>query len=137
MSNKLSASCVKFCYKISRPYTNRSTWTLIEDQKSYKTKSNLTFIYTLLIEVQKISTVMKIGGCEVKTDRATDHSYLIKVCDEETKNHKECDSDVDSPFMPEIPNSKYYSVQSYLTYLFVQDKSVDFLATTKDEVIST
>ena len=70
---------------------------------------------------------MKIGDLKLVKDRATNRSFVIKVRDEETKNHKECDSDIDSPFMPEIPESKYCPVQSYLTYLYALDKSVDFL----------
>ena len=54
----------------------------------------------------------------LKTDTETSLSYIAKVVDEETKNHKETDQDIITGFMPEIPNSKMYPVQSFLTYLY-------------------
>ena len=42
--------------------------------------------------------------------------YIIKVKDEETKNHKETDQDIISGFMAEKKESKYCPVTSFLRY---------------------
>ena len=54
---------------------------------------------------------------EVTTDQDTGIRYVTKVKDEETKNHKETDEDIVCGFMPEIKDSKYCPVKSYLKYL--------------------
>ena len=43
--------------------------------------------------------------------------YVTKAVDEETKNHKETDQDIISGFMPEIKDSKYCPVSSYIKYV--------------------
>ena len=68
---------------------------------------------------------MKKSDFELVHDRETDQSYIVKYTYEEI-NHKEFDSDIDSPFMPEIPMSNHYPVQSFLIYLYALDKSVKF-----------
>ena len=47
--------------------------------------------------------------------------------DEETKNHKEVDKDIYSPFMTEIKDSKYCPVTSYLTYVMSISKQSDWM----------
>ena len=54
----------------------------------------------------------------LKRDPDTNLCYIVKVVDEETKNHKETDKDIITGFMPEIPNCKMCPVQSFLTYLY-------------------
>ena len=51
----------------------------------------------------------------LKRDPDTNFCYIVKVVDEETKNHKETDKDIITGFMPEIPNCKMCPVQSFLT----------------------
>ena len=43
---------------------------------------------------------------QFKKDPDTNFCYLVKIQDEETKNHKETDKDIVTGFMPEIPNCK-------------------------------
>ena len=43
---------------------------------------------------------------KVVYDEKRDTRYVELAKDEETKNHKECDSDINSPFMPEMKGSK-------------------------------
>ena len=52
----------------------------------------------------------------VRTDPVTNLTYIIKVKDEETKNHKTANEPIMSAFMPEIPGDKYCPVASYLKY---------------------
>ena len=56
-----------------------------------------------------------------------DICYVELAVDEETKNHKEVDKDIDSPFMPEIRDSKYCPVTTYLTYCMSLTKYSDYL----------
>ena len=53
---------------------------------------------------------------EVITDRESGLKYVMISKDEETKNHKETDSDIISGFMPQIPDSKYCPVSSFECY---------------------
>ena len=64
---------------------------------------------------------------QVLRDRETDICYVTRAEDEETKNHKEVDKDINSGYMPERPGSKYCPVQSYLTYIYSLDRSVNDL----------
>ena len=61
------------------------------------------------------------------TDPDTNLKYLKPVQDEETKNHKEYDQDITTGFMPEMPDNKYYPIQSYLTYLYSLNKNYNLL----------
>ena len=63
----------------------------------------------------------------LRKDPDTEFSYIAKVMDEETKNHKETDSEIITGFMPEIPYCKMCPVQSFLTYLYSLSPEVDHL----------
>ena len=54
---------------------------------------------------------------KVLTDRNSGERYVMKVRDEETKNHKEMDQDIISGFMPEMKGDKYCPVDSYIRYI--------------------
>ena len=66
--------------------------------------------------VKNIHAMLK-DNFEVTTDPDTSLHYVCIAKDEETKNHKETDSDIISGFMPEIKDSKYCPVTSYLRYV--------------------
>ena len=61
------------------------------------------------------------------TEDETGLCYITKAIDEETKNHKESDSEIISGYMPELPNNKYCPVQSFLTYKISLDPKIDHL----------
>ena len=44
---------------------------------------------------------------QVKYDEHKDMTYVVKVKDEETKNHKMTDEPITSAFMPEMKGDKY------------------------------
>lgn len=50
-------------------------------------------------------------------DPTTGLKKVIKVVDEETKNHKTIDDEITTAHMPELRRSKKYPVQSYITYM--------------------
>ena len=54
---------------------------------------------------------------KIFTDSTTGLKYIKKVKDEETKYHKETDQDIITGFMPEIKDSKYCPVSSYIKYV--------------------
>ena len=54
---------------------------------------------------------------KIVTDKDTNLTYIEKVQDEETKNHKEVDSDIITAYMPEISGSKMCPVMSFTTYV--------------------
>ena len=64
---------------------------------------------------------------KVTFDKECDIHYVELVVDGETKKHKEEDSDTDSPFMPEIKDSKYCPVISYLTYYMSLSRDSPYL----------
>ena len=53
---------------------------------------------------------------QLKVDLKSGLRYIIKVKDEETKNHKETDQDIISAFMAEKKESKYCPVTLYVQY---------------------
>ena len=61
------------------------------------------------------------------TDRKSGITYITRAMDEATKNHKETDNPIISGYMPELPGSKYYPVQSYMTYIISLDRSKNYL----------
>ena len=60
-------------------------------------------------------------------DDNTKITYIKKVEDEETKNHKETDSEIITAFMPEQKGSKMCPVMSYTTYLSALSPKCEFL----------
>ena len=48
---------------------------------------------------------------KIVRDRDTDIAYITRGQDEQTKNHKEVDKDINAGYMPEMPASKYCPVQ--------------------------
>ena len=54
---------------------------------------------------------------KMTTDRNNGIRYIVKAVDEETKNHKETDKDIVSAFMPEMRDSIYCPVSSFMRYL--------------------
>ena len=53
--------------------------------------------------------------------------YVKKVEDEETKNHKEIDSEIITAFMPEMRGSKYCPVMSFMTYVSALSSETKYL----------
>ena len=72
---------------------------------------------------------------KVTYDRVDDICYIELSVDEETKNHNEVDSNIDSPFVPEIKDSKYCPVTSYLTYIMCLSRYVPYLRCKGMEVV--
>ena len=54
---------------------------------------------------------------KIEIDRNSPKRYITKAKDKETKNHKECDQDIISDFMPEMDSDKYCPVSSYIRYM--------------------
>ena len=50
-------------------------------------------------------------------DQTSGMKCVIKVVDEETKNHKTIDSEITTGRMPQMPGSKYCPVSSFETYM--------------------
>ena len=59
---------------------------------------------------------MKKSQFRLVCDDEKDICYIELAEDEETKNHKETDIDIDSHFMSKMKDSKCCPVTSYLTY---------------------
>ena len=53
--------------------------------------------------------------CELKTDETSGLHYIVKVMEEQTKNHKSIDSEITTTLMPGI--NKLCPVNSFLTYI--------------------
>ena len=70
---------------------------------------------------------MQKNHFKVTYDEQRDLRFVELAVDKETKNHKEIDKDTDSPFMPEMKNSKYCPVTSYLTYYMSLTPDCDYL----------
>ena len=75
---------------------------------------------------------MTVGTFELKFDTNTGISYIQKVKDELTKNHREKDSELITGFMPQMRNShgsisRLCPVQSYENYVNLLDKGVEYL----------
>ena len=64
---------------------------------------------------------------KVVTDPDTGITYVEKVQDEETKNHKEVDSEIIIAFMPEHPGSKMCLVMSFMTYVSALSPDSNYL----------
>ena len=64
---------------------------------------------------------------EMHTDPDTGLHYIKRVQDEETKNHKAYNEDIQTTFMPEIKDNKMCPIQSYLTQLYSLSLDSDYL----------
>ena len=60
---------------------------------------------------------MKRDHFKLSFDEQRGIRYIKLAKDKETKNHKEVDQDIESGFLPEMKDSKYCPVTSYLTYI--------------------
>ena len=60
-------------------------------------------------------------------DEDTNMVYVKKVEDEETKNHKETDSEIITAFMPELKGSKMCPVMSFTTYMSALSPKTNYL----------
>ena len=61
--------------------------------------------------------IMAKDWFQVKYDEHKDTRYVVKVKDEQTKNHKMTDEPITSAFMPEMKGDKYCPVRSFLQYI--------------------
>lgn len=64
---------------------------------------------------------------QLRHNEEQDLRYIVKVKDEQTKNHQGVDGPVISGHMPELKGSKFCPVTSYLTYLYSLDPKIDWL----------
>ena len=71
---------------------------------------------------------MKKDWFKVKMENNT--RFVVKVKDEETKNHKNTDDAITSAFMPEMPGDKFCLVSSYVHYFNALSPKSDSLWTT-------
>ena len=78
---------------------------------------------------------MKKDYFKLVYDAEHDICYLELAVDEETKNHKEITNDLESIFMPEIKDSKYCIVTSFLTYEMSLNRDSDLTRQAKNELI--
>ena len=75
---------------------------------------------------------MNVHTFELQYDTTTGISYVKKVIDEMTKNHREKDNELITGFMPQMRNpdgtaAKLCPVRSFENYINALDKRVDFL----------
>ena len=75
---------------------------------------------------------MTIGTFELQYDTNTGITYVKKIIDEMTKNHRERDNEIITGFMPQMRNedgsvSKMCPVRSFENYMNALDKRVNFL----------
>ena len=75
---------------------------------------------------EKIPNMMK-DTFKMMTDVDTGLNYIMKQKDEETKNHKLCDKNITTAFMPELKNNKLCPVQSFLPCIYSLSPESNFL----------
>ena len=64
---------------------------------------------------------------KVVTDDESNMCYIVRAIDEETKNHKESNSEIISGYMHKIQGNKFCPVQLYLTYKISLDTRSEYL----------
>ena len=70
---------------------------------------------------------MKKDHFKLYFDEQRSIRYIELAKDEETKNHKECDQDIQSGIMPEMKDSKYCPITSYLIYIMSLNCQCDLM----------
>ena len=66
---------------------------------------------------REIFHIMTKEWFKVVVDQTSGMKCVIKVVDEETRNHKTKDSEITTGRMPQMPGSKYCPVSSFETYM--------------------
>ena len=70
---------------------------------------------------------MKKDHFKLWYDEVLDLRYVELAVSEETKNHKETNTDTESGLMPEMKDNKYCPVTSYLTYIMSLSRQSDLM----------
>ena len=84
--------------------------------RSLATKVQFDIRYYFTRRGKENMELMTKDWFSMMTNPKTGLKYIVKVVDEETKNHKDLDQEVTSAMMPEMPGNKMCPVKSYIKY---------------------